>query len=256
MSTTTNAQRIKAVENFIKEVKIQTSTAEPTKVALTPLVGKFRVSHYVLTTLRDMEILKYETNSGGGKLVQWAYGAGAIDISLAEKVYEKAKQKESNIPSRAHRKPLNKPTPPPDMEFLVGKNAPIEVKSNAKPSNAVVVIPPVDLSNKDLGVVFGYKQLQYMSEEYFKVPTDVVIDGNGTHFKIGAIKFKVEDSNLAVSLYRFESRDVIDTMPEECLVFEKRVTNTVVGLKKGGGDSKMNILHVKFVPVKDPYKLS
>lgn len=275
-----HAQVISSMKSALEEIKIETIGDAPKKVSISKILNDNGVNSYMLAVLRDMDILKF-TKEGKGTLYQWNLGAAKIDDKLLAKIHEGVKIKHAE--PKAARAQLNptsdkyavlpaesKVSNRPKTYRKRDRQSPIQPEPLQTNNNLVVTAKPTTIVHRseekqtfapELGTIFGYKQLQYLSGETFSLPHDVILHGlilpnsRIVLTKVRAIRYRIENSDLEISFYNDSDQAVIDDIPEESLILTLNVKNTVVGLKRGGGDSKMLILHLTLVPVKDPFQV-
>lgn len=240
-----NAERSAAILNCLKDVKQLTNTPEPVQVPLSKVFTKHKVGNELLGVLKQMEILKFVQSDGKGRgAYQWNYGAGTVDSTLANNVYEQAKKYARNRPSKKQRT-LN---PKPAIS-VVEKELVVTPKATAKKA---VSKDKVEFTDK-MGVIFGYKQLEYIGVMKRDLTTTVVIDGNLHIENVRVVKFNIEGSNIAVTFYN----DLGDPLTEPAAkIAELRMTNKVLGLKEHGGDTTSSILMMNCIAVSDPYNIN
>lgn len=276
-----HAQILSSMKSALEEIKIETIGDEPKKVGISRILEANGVNSYMLAVLKDMDILKFsKADNSKATLYQWNLGSSPIDEKLLNKIHEGVKIKHAapkqaraalnaNSDKYAVLPPETKQSNRPKTYRKRDRQNPIlaetiqseELKVTPKVSAIVNRAEEKQTFAPELGVIFGYKQLQYLSGETFSLPHDVILHGlilpnsRMVLTKVRAIRYRIENSDLEISFYNDSDQAVIDDIPEESLILTLNVKNTVVGLKRGGGDSKMLILHLTLVPVKDPFQV-
>jgi len=288
------AQRLAAITACLHSIKTATNSPTPVKVSLTQFLKQHKVQNETLPALKELEILKFVKEENKQGLWQWNFGAGAIDLKLAEKVYEKIKAITQKNHSKKETASIN---PKPAIEV---KGAPVveEPKKNDKTgkkrgkykTRAMALAPKEPQSEEPQKQVkaaveqpkaIKTPQSKPKQQVVPKVDKLVITEAMGTVFTykqlmyMGGLSRKlltdvILNQNQTISnvkqvrfaiegsniSIRFYNEFYKEEGTEACaLITEVRCANVAIGLKEHGEDSTSSILKMQLIPVADPYKI-
>lgn len=243
----TQSVKLAATVAALEEIKLETSHSEHVKVNLTKIFEKHKVSTTTIKALKKLKILGY-TSESGPSLYLWN-SEKKIDNNLANKVMETTKKIISDHQKGAHARAIEKLSKNPHVTKIVKHDKTSGMDLNTEIHRNQQARTRGQIFTDEMGSIFGYKQLAFLTEKVFAEPTRVVFNKTMIVTNVRLLKFSVDGTKLTVSMHSDDNR----VMADHNHLAEFELINTVLGMKVDS--TKSDTICITGVPVKDPYSI-